>query len=69
MKTLLMSIHLCFQEWDFDPMIPFRPVVEPENEHSFLAEDPRLLLKEGRFAQVPMMWGINENEGAIRSAC
>lgn len=48
-------------------MIPFRPVVEPENDHSFLTEDPRLILKEGRFAQVPMMWGMNENEGAIRA--
>ncbi|XP_077284688.1 venom carboxylesterase-6-like [Arctopsyche grandis] len=57
-----------FYEWDFDPMIPFRPVVEPLNEHSFLSEDPRVLFKEGRFAQVPMMNGLNENEGAIRTS-
>ncbi|XP_077284978.1 uncharacterized protein LOC143910401 [Arctopsyche grandis] len=57
-----------FYEWDFDPIVPYKVVVEPPNENEFLSEDPRVLLKEGRFAQVPTMHGLNENEGAIRTA-
>lgn len=49
-------------------MIPFRPVIEPPNENSFLSEDPRVSFKEGRFAQVPTMHGISESDGCIRAA-
>ncbi|XP_077284974.1 carboxylic ester hydrolase-like [Arctopsyche grandis] len=64
----IIATDKLFYDWDYDPMIPFRPVIEPPNENSFLSEDPRVLFKEGRFAQVPTMHGISEGDGCIRSA-
>lgn len=49
-------------------MIPFRPVVEPKHSDAFLDEDPRVLMKDGKFHQVPWMLGMTNSEGAIRSA-
>ncbi|XP_077284976.1 juvenile hormone esterase-like [Arctopsyche grandis] len=63
----IVATDKLFYDWDVDPMIPFRPVVEPPNEDSFLSEDPRVLFKEGRFAQVPTMHGLSENDGCLRS--
>lgn len=56
------------QEWDTDPMIPFRPVIEPESDNAFLTEEPIDIIKSGKSAQVPWVTGINTDDGAIRSA-
>ena len=46
--------------------LPFGPVIEPPGtEGAFLTEEPRKLLKEGRFAKVPMMMGTTDVEGGF----
>ncbi|XP_015600279.1 venom carboxylesterase-6 [Cephus cinctus] len=57
-----------FQEFDYCPMIPFRPVIEPDHPGAFLKEDPAVSLKAGRIADIPWMTGITSHEGALRVA-
>jgi carboxylesterase type B len=53
--------------WFVDPVAPFSVVIEPSDtpdSTSFLSKSPYQLLKEGAFAKVPIIIGINELEGA-----
>ncbi|XP_025830931.1 venom carboxylesterase-6-like [Agrilus planipennis] len=54
--------------WDTDPMIPFKPVIEPNVEGAFLSEHPLDIIKSRRMADVPWITGINTGDGALRSA-
>ncbi|KAK3914716.1 Esterase FE4 [Frankliniella fusca] len=47
--------------------VPFVPVVETEfpGQEAFLSEHPDHLVREGRYAQVPIMMGVNSKEGSI----
>lgn len=47
--------------------VPFVPVVEQDDpgEEPFLVEHPDELMREGRFAQVPVIIGSNSKEGSI----
>jgi carboxylesterase type B len=56
------------QKWDTDPMIPFKPVIEPDLEGAFLVEHPIDSFRSGRFAQVPWIVGLNTEDGALRAA-
>lgn len=49
-------------------MIPFRPVIEPNIEGAFLAEDPLEIIKSGRSQPVPWITGINTDDGTLRAA-
>lgn len=57
-----------FMEWDFDPMIPFKPTIEPNVEDAFLTEHPITIVKSGRSAPVPLIVGITTHDGALRGA-
>ncbi|XP_051166329.1 venom carboxylesterase-6 [Leptopilina boulardi] len=57
-----------FQVFDYCPMIPFRPVIEPDHSGAFLKEDPAISLKNGKISDIPWMTGITSHEGAIKSA-
>lgn len=56
------------QVWDYDPMIPFKPVVEKKHKGAFLTEDPIDIIRAGKVAPVPWIIGINTEDGAIRAA-
>lgn len=53
------------QVFSYCPLIPFRPVIEPEHPGAFLTEDPIISMKEGRVADIPWLTGINSEEGAM----
>lgn len=53
--------------WSIDPVIPFRPVIEPNHANAFLKEDPYESLENGNINDVPWLTGINAHEGAIRA--
>ncbi|XP_034947795.1 venom carboxylesterase-6 [Chelonus insularis] len=57
-----------FQIFDYDPMIPFRPVIEPKHPGAFLNEEPAQSLKNGNMADIPWITGYNSHEGAIKVA-
>ena len=52
------------QLWGMMPLT-FTPRVDSEAENPFLPENPKILLREGRFAKVPFMTGITRDEGLI----
>ncbi|KAI7815485.1 carboxylesterase, partial [Rhyzopertha dominica] len=56
-----------FQEWDTDPLIPFRPIVEPKVPGAFISQDPIEIIKSGQFSQIPWLTGINTEDGALRT--
>lgn len=59
---------LCFQEWDVDPLIPFKPVVEPTGlQDAFLPAEPLQLLQKGPLS-IPWLTGINSADGALKAA-
>lgn len=46
--------------------MPFRPVVEVQNQHSFISEHPLDLMKrKDIFDGIPIISGITNNEGII----
>lgn len=58
----LVTAELDFLFWDFDPIVVFKPVQEPEAEGAFLPFDP--LHKE---TNKPWLTGIVKNEGLIKT--
>ncbi|KAF5307862.1 hypothetical protein FQR65_LT06594 [Abscondita terminalis] len=64
----LIAKDKIFMEWDTDPMIPFKPVIEPDLDGAFLIEHPSETIKSGRAAQVPWMTGITTEDGVLRAA-
>ncbi|XP_032678420.1 venom carboxylesterase-6-like isoform X2 [Odontomachus brunneus] len=61
-------ISLCpiTKVFGYCPMIPFRPVIEPNHPGAFLTEDPIISTKHGRIADIPWMSGITSEEGSLR---
>ncbi|CAG9768327.1 unnamed protein product [Ceutorhynchus assimilis] len=64
----IVKHDVLFMEWDFDPMIPFKPTIEPEVEGAFLTEHPIDIVKAGKSAQIPLIVGITTEDGALRGA-
>ncbi|XP_055911613.1 venom carboxylesterase-6 [Eupeodes corollae] len=56
-----------FFEWDYDPMIPFPPVVEPDSPDAFLTALPRTEKLPHGF-KLPWMAGATSEEGALKTA-
>lgn len=52
----------------FDPVVPFKPVVESNTDGAFLPEDPIDTIKSGKSAHIPFITGVTTEEGAVRSA-
>nr|XP_012224497.1 PREDICTED: esterase FE4-like [Linepithema humile] len=47
------------------PLVPFRPVIEPEHFGAFLTEDPIISVQKGHVADVPWITGIDSEEGSL----
>lgn len=54
------------KEWYGDPIIIWRPVVEPEipGVERFLTDQPANLLRKGQFHHVPVIAGVTKDEFA-----
>nr|UYG55603.1 carboxylesterase 3 [Arma chinensis] len=59
----LVAIETGFLEWDFDPAVIFKPVVEEENEGAFITEDPRSVK-----VSHPWITGYTNGEGLLKTA-
>ncbi|XP_002061222.3 venom carboxylesterase-6 [Drosophila willistoni] len=53
--------------WDFDPMIPFPPVIEPPHKEAFLTLMPRNVLKPHGL-ELPLLLGATSEEGLLKTA-
>ncbi|KAK5646893.1 hypothetical protein RI129_005357 [Pyrocoelia pectoralis] len=56
-----------FMEFNYDPAIPHKPVIEPKHAGAFLTKHPMDILKSGQFAHVPFMNGLTSNDGGLKS--
>nr|XP_016942030.1 venom carboxylesterase-6 [Drosophila suzukii] len=65
-EDIVASLYDMFV-WDFDPMIPFPPVIEPEHEDAFLTVPPRQALKPHGLA-LPLLVGATAEEGLLKTA-
>uniref|UniRef100_A0A348G5Z4 Carboxylic ester hydrolase n=1 Tax=Odontomachus monticola TaxID=613454 RepID=A0A348G5Z4_ODOMO len=65
---LSKEISLCpvIEIFGYCPMIPFRPVIEPNHPGAFLSENPIISAKHGHIADIPWMTGITSEEGSLR---
>ncbi|XP_054262011.1 juvenile hormone esterase-like isoform X2 [Macrosteles quadrilineatus] len=55
------------KDFAFEPIALFAPVIEVATDSNpFLQEDPLILIRDGRFAQVPFVTGITRDEFAAR---
>ncbi|CAH1963415.1 unnamed protein product [Acanthoscelides obtectus] len=57
-----------FMLWDYDPMIPFKPVIEPKLDGAFLTEHPIKLITANKYENIPIMVGINTEDGGLKVA-
>ncbi|KAI4500883.1 hypothetical protein M0802_004094 [Mischocyttarus mexicanus] len=55
-----------FQKFGYCPMIPFRPVIEPEHQNAFITKDPAIMTKLQKMVDIPWMTGITSEEGSLR---
>ncbi|XP_051164874.1 uncharacterized protein LOC127283823 [Leptopilina boulardi] len=55
-----------FNEWYGDPILRWRPVVEPKfpGIERFLTDDPANLIRKGKFQHVPFFGGVTKDEFA-----
>lgn len=63
----LVELDKMFMDWDFDPMTPFKPVVEHDHLGAFLWEHPVDMMKSGKMPRIPWILGVTESEGALRA--
>ncbi|XP_057668187.1 juvenile hormone esterase-like [Diorhabda carinulata] len=58
-----------FKVWDYDPMIPFKPVVEPKGtKDPFLPDHPLNIIKSGKSMDVPIIIGVTSEDGGLKAA-
>ncbi|XP_063223685.1 venom carboxylesterase-6-like [Bacillus rossius redtenbacheri] len=60
-----------FMEWDVDPLIPFKPVIEQQaagGEEVFLPDHPLSLLLDRRVSNTSWITGLNSGDGGLRAA-
>ncbi|XP_043271072.1 venom carboxylesterase-6-like [Venturia canescens] len=62
---LVTSDHI-YEVFGSCPLIPFRPVVEPDHPGAFLKEEPVESIKSGNVIDIPWMTGITSEEGALK---
>ncbi|KAF2899651.1 hypothetical protein ILUMI_06511 [Ignelater luminosus] len=65
----LIRAQNLFYEWDVHPLIPFKPVIEPNIKGAFLTEHPIDIIKSGKAANIPFLLGLNSEDGAFVSSC
>ncbi|XP_011149322.1 venom carboxylesterase-6-like [Harpegnathos saltator] len=65
--TDITGIDKVFMVFGYCPMIPFKPVIEPNHPGAFLTEDPVISTKYGRIADIPWMTGITSEEGSLKA--
>ncbi len=48
----------------------FTPTIEAVNDSlAFIVEDPQQTLERGDFSKVPLIMGVNADEGLLQSSC
>ncbi|CAH0578154.1 unnamed protein product [Chrysodeixis includens] len=60
----IINTEFLFYAWDYEPMTPFKAVVEPDHPGAFLKRSPR---KTPNVPAVPWMTGLNKDEGCLKS--
>ncbi|XP_047041092.1 juvenile hormone esterase-like [Helicoverpa zea] len=60
----IINTEFKFYEWDYEPMTPFKAVVEPDLPGAFLTRSPR---KIPDVPAVPWMTGLTKDEGCLKS--
>ncbi|KAF5288890.1 hypothetical protein FQA39_LY03769 [Lamprigera yunnana] len=64
----LIEQSVKFWEYNYDPCILFKPVVESPSETAFLTDTPLTLIKNGQFAHIPFMSSVTTEDGAFKVA-
>ncbi|XP_011200446.2 juvenile hormone esterase [Bactrocera dorsalis] len=65
-EKVVATVYQLF-EWDFDPMVPYQPVLEPPHEGAFLTISPREVEIPHGFS-LPIMIGATSEEGLLKTA-
>ncbi|CAH0703530.1 unnamed protein product [Spodoptera exigua] len=60
----IIGTEFSFYKWDYEPMTPFKAVVEPSLPGAFLTRSPR---KVPNVPAVPWMTGLTKDEGCLKS--
>ncbi|XP_022832964.1 venom carboxylesterase-6-like [Spodoptera litura] len=60
----IIGTEFSFYKWDYEPMTPFKAVVEPDLPGAFLTRSPR---KVPNVPAVPWMTGLTKDEGCLKS--
>jgi hypothetical protein len=60
--------NFSLQEWGFEPIISYAPVIEPVlDAERFLEAEPTSLFLSGKFAQVPLITGMTKDEFSYKA--
>ncbi|KAF2889060.1 hypothetical protein ILUMI_17113, partial [Ignelater luminosus] len=57
-----------FMEFSYDPVVPFKPVIEPNLKSAFITKHPFDVIRSGEYLNVPLVFGITTDDGAFKSA-
>jgi carboxylesterase type B len=65
-ELVMFSSH--FQRFMYNPFAPFGVVVEPESQTAYLTDNPRTLLRKGKFLNLPWILSQTKDEGLYPAA-
>jgi hypothetical protein len=58
----------CLQEWGFEPIVLYGPVIEPASAPGrFLEAHPAKLFLSGKFVEVPLITGMTKDEFSYKA--
>ncbi|XP_031767185.2 juvenile hormone esterase-like [Galleria mellonella] len=60
----IINTEFNFYVWDYEPMTPFKAVIEPDLPGAFLTRNPR---KISKISAVPWMTGLTKDEGCLKA--
>ncbi|XP_013189471.2 juvenile hormone esterase [Amyelois transitella] len=60
----IIGTEFRFYAWDYEPMTPFKAVVEPDLPGAFLTQSPR---KFPKVPSVPWLTGLTKDEGCLKT--
>ncbi|CAG9859233.1 unnamed protein product, partial [Phyllotreta striolata] len=64
----IIELDDIFKVWGEEPMMPFKPVIEPKSlKNSFLSDHPMNIISSGKSMDVPIIIGITSEEGGFKA--
>ncbi|XP_031343226.1 venom carboxylesterase-6-like [Photinus pyralis] len=63
----IVEADINLRKWSIDPTVTFKPTIEEDTNDGFITQPPSDLIRSGNFSKVPLIIGMNTEEGSMRT--